>query len=191
MWTGVVVSLLTLAARLLIRWKLLAKLKADDWLAMAATALSLASTITYTTISPTIYLMTESDHYIFDYSVDFDDISGVIQTLTNSYLGAYICTWTCLWTIKLSFLAFFHGLGQQIRFQRILWWFIFALTIATYAVCVGLLNYKCMASIGKQVEGKFLTPFPLARAPSYSLFGSICVPVNHFLKRWNANHGHS
>lgn len=143
MWAGTGISLLTLAARLLIRWKLLSKFKADDWLAMAAVAIFLVSTITYTAITPPKYVILGSLGRLGE------DIGDMTEALAHSQLIVYICTWSCLWTIKLSFLAFFHGLGQQLRFQRILWWSTLALTLATYPVCIGLLDYKCLAASGE------------------------------------------
>lgn len=146
-WTGSAISLLALAARLLIRWKLLHKLKADDWLAIAAMALSLASAITYT--------FTSHWAYYVDRRMEFDDADlrelwRRINLLSRTHLVGYVLAWTCLWTVKLSFLAFFRGLGQQIRFQRILWWCILVLTLVTYAISIGLLNYNCMASINNR-----------------------------------------
>lgn len=140
MWAGIAVSLLALTARLLIRWKLLNKLKADDWLAAAAMALFLVTTIIHTTVSRILYRQGAGGDYITSYDENY---SRKITLLLRTQILSYMFTWTCLWTVKLSFLAFFRGLGQQLRFQRILWWGILALTLASYAVCVGLLNYKC------------------------------------------------
>ncbi|KAH6623180.1 hypothetical protein F5144DRAFT_495471 [Chaetomium tenue] len=48
--------------------------------------------------------------------------------------------------VKLSFLLFFHRLGRQIPKYIMFWWFVAFVTLASYAISIALIEYKCMLS---------------------------------------------
>jgi len=48
--------------------------------------------------------------------------------------------------VKLSFLLFFRRLGRQMPKYMIFWWFVAFVTLASYAVSIALVEYKCMLS---------------------------------------------
>ena len=52
--------------------------------------------------------------------------------------------YACLWSIKILVLVFFRRLGQKVRGQRIWWWCVLGVTIATWATCIGDIQYPCL-----------------------------------------------
>lgn len=71
------------------------------------------------------------------------------QCTERYYKGSVVILiffYTSLWSVKISFLFFFKRLGQNVRWQKILWWCVFAFTAATYFVCIGDIQYACLAA---------------------------------------------
>ena len=60
--------------------------------------------------------------------------------------------YTCLWSVKISVLVFFHRLGQKVRGQRIWWWCVLGVTIATWATCIGDIQYPCLLRALEYIE---------------------------------------
>ncbi|KAI9751516.1 MAG: hypothetical protein M1815_001087 [Lichina confinis] len=51
-----------------------------------------------------------------------------------------------LWSVKFAFLFFFRTLSNGLKRERILWWSVFAITLATYPTIVGIWPYRCTTS---------------------------------------------
>lgn len=69
------------------------------------------------------------------------------RTLMSSLLAQNFLFYTALWTVKLSTLLFFRRLFGERRPAPSLkawWWFITALTVCTWAVCLCTLPYHCL-----------------------------------------------
>lgn len=67
------------------------------------------------------------------------------ETFLKASTAIIILFYSTLWSIKLSFLFFFRRLyinvgGKWMRF----WWTIMIITIASWAVCIGNIDYKCL-----------------------------------------------
>lgn len=63
------------------------------------------------------------------------------------YIGQLIVLisfYTSLYAVKLSFLLFFNRLGQNVHRQKYIWWPVLLFTLATYFVCIGDIQYKCI-----------------------------------------------
>lgn len=60
---------------------------------------------------------------------------------TESYcegsVAALMFFYSSLWPVKLACLLFFKRLGHNVKGQKLLWWSVFGLTVATYLVCIG------------------------------------------------------
>lgn len=54
--------------------------------------------------------------------------------------------YTSLWSVKISFLLFFRRLSQNVSGQKVLWWCVLAFTLASYVVCIGDIQYSCLAA---------------------------------------------
>lgn len=59
-------------------------------------------------------------------------------------LVVLIFFYTSLYTVKLSFLLFFKRLGHNVYRQKYIWWPVLIFTLATYFVCIGDIQYKCI-----------------------------------------------
>jgi hypothetical protein len=163
LWSGTAFSLFVVAARLAIRWKLLGMLKADDFFVISGLVFYLASTLIWTIIRHSLYLGMRSGSDMSD-PLFMVSLLDEIATTLHGTLAGYLCSWACLWSIKLSFMAFFHGLGRQIRSQRILWWSVLAFILASFIVVVSIFHYRCMTSTGLDTMSNFTprsAPSPL------------------------------
>ena len=54
--------------------------------------------------------------------------------------------YTSLWAVKISFLLFFKRLGQNVIGQKVLWWCVFAFTLASYFICIGDIPFSCLVA---------------------------------------------
>lgn len=54
--------------------------------------------------------------------------------------------YTSLWAVKVSFLMFFRRLSHNVTGQKLLWWCVFAFTLASYFVCIGDIEYSCLTA---------------------------------------------
>lgn len=79
-------------ARLYIRYKVIGHFKADDYLVAAAWVLSLVTTITWTVLGDTLYILLDTGNT----GVNSDVIAYLKQyaRALNANLGTYYCTWT-------------------------------------------------------------------------------------------------
>lgn len=74
------------------------------------------------------------------------NIDTLIVNFLRSILGSYLVQYTALWCVKFSFLFFFHGLGRNIKLQRIVWWCTLAFLIISYIICIATVDYRCLGS---------------------------------------------
>ncbi len=63
-----------------------------------------------------------------------------------------------LWAIKLSFMLFFRRLGQNVRNQKILWWTILVILVATWLACLGTIEYRCLLGSIEYIQSTTLQP---------------------------------
>jgi hypothetical protein len=59
-----------------------------------------------------------------------------------------------LWAIKLSFLAYFQWLGQNMSNQKIVWWTTLAITVATDLASFDSIEYHCPTGSILYVQSK-------------------------------------
>ena len=52
----------------------------------------------------------------------------------------------------MSFMIFFRRLGHSVTNQHIVWWAVLAITAASYFVCIGDTDYRCLASSFAWIE---------------------------------------
>ncbi|KAI1770227.1 hypothetical protein F4818DRAFT_446521 [Hypoxylon cercidicola] len=149
-WSGTGFSILVVTARLAVRLKIFRKLQIDDYFIIAATILNIAWCITCTVIGRDLYAFVDSSRT--PTSSQEDLFKHSTRSLRGNLIN-YIIMWSCLWAIKFSFMAFFYGLGNRIKSQRILWWGVLAMIVASYAVSIGLLDYQCLGSPASDFSG--------------------------------------
>lgn len=139
--------------RLALRLKMFGRFKLDDYLVLASFLLFLSSTLVWTVLAKDLYLTLDNVT-----NPNLDQLLDLLHKAADALhgnLASYLCTWTSLYLIKLAFMVFFHGLGRQVRSQRILWWCTLAFIAASYATTLGLMDYKCLTSVGLDMIGTF------------------------------------
>ncbi|KAJ2999272.1 hypothetical protein NUW58_g46 [Xylaria curta] len=141
-WGAVVFSFIFLAVRLYSRFAGPRRLFWDDGFIMFAWTLALLSAILWHFVTPYLYAFFEVTSGLYPAGPYF--VLNTEQYYTGQLI-VLIFFYTGLWSVKLSFLMFFKRLGKNANTRRYLWWAAFLATIATYAVCIGTIQYKCLA----------------------------------------------
>ncbi|KAK8119937.1 uncharacterized protein PG998_004563 [Apiospora kogelbergensis] len=116
LWSGVAFSIIVVVVRLGVRIRLFGRLKVDDYLVVCAIAFNIASALVLAVLGDVLYVSINPPT-----DQDRSTIAKDIAVATHDTLASYLCYYLCLWSFKLSFMAFFYGLGRQIRALGILW----------------------------------------------------------------------
>ena len=74
----------------------------------------------------------------------------------HNQIAILVLFYSCLWSIKLSFLIFFRRLSAKVRGQRIWWWCVTGLVVATYLTCIGTIQYPCLAGDFEYIESEWM-----------------------------------
>lgn len=154
-WTGTILSLLFVLTRLFIRHRVIGYFKADDYLVVVAWVLYLAATITWTVMGNNLYVTLDAGKT----GSFLGALNSYLQQYAhalNANLGAYYCTWTSLYVIKLSFMVFFHGLGNNFRAQKFVWWGVLSVIVACYIVSVAMFDYGCLTADWENIISTYL-----------------------------------
>lgn len=150
MWTGVAVSLSFLAFRIFVRIKSFRRIYADDFLVIFAWLMFLVSAVIWQWQRTALY-----QQFTFaSTAVRTPRQREAQKSLLRSEVVTISFCFTGLWMIKLSFLVFFRRLGQKVRRQRIWWWCVTGLTVATWATCIGTMSFKCLLGSLDYIFGK-------------------------------------
>lgn len=143
-WAGVVVSFLFLVMRLTARYKTFKRLYFDDGFVIFSWFLALFTAIIWQIVARFMYqFMAITSGQLWPPPTNF------VNDTERYYKGSVVVLiffYTSLWAVKISFLFFFKRLGQNVRWQKILWWCVLAFTVATYFVCIGDIQYSCLAA---------------------------------------------
>ncbi|KAI0165169.1 hypothetical protein GGR52DRAFT_97695 [Hypoxylon sp. FL1284] len=148
-WSGTGFSILVVAARLAIRLKTFRRLQIDDYLITTGAILNIAWCVLWTIIGNDLYASSHSDPAPTSSQHGANNShnkESQHRMLANYILASYIVMWSCLWAVKSSFMAFFYGLRNRVRSQRILWWIVLVLIVASYIACIAMLNYQCQGN---------------------------------------------
>ncbi|OCK82942.1 hypothetical protein K432DRAFT_274115, partial [Lepidopterella palustris CBS 459.81] len=152
LWAGVIISSFFLIARIWIRIRILHRFQADDIFVISSWLLALANAAIWQAIWPQLYLTIDiGSGRLTQYPAN---LIQQMETFLRGNYSAYVLSYTSLWSVKMSFLFFFRGLGEKIRSQRILWWCVLAFIVASYAVCIGTLDYICLFASGTDIIKK-------------------------------------
>ena len=72
------------------------------------------------------------------------NFASISEPYFKSTVAVIYFFYSSLWSIKISFLIFFRRLGTNVKHQKLLWWPVFAITLATYFICIGTIQYSCL-----------------------------------------------
>ena len=113
----------------------------DDGLVIFALILALASAILWQIFANDMFvLMAVSSGHKMP-TPGFVDNSEAYFKASVAVIAFFYST---LWAIKVSFLVFFKRLTKNVRRQQLLWWPVLGFTVATYFVCIGTIQYRCL-----------------------------------------------
>ena len=135
------------------RLRVFRKLYNDDYLVILAWLILLTCTILWH-VQKTLDLLYESYHI------------GYAGVMPSKYYLDHLTTWLRilfadlflnligLWCIKFAFLAFFRRLGRKVKGQKLVWYCVFAFTLAGLAISVGVCYYPCIFASYEFEESK-------------------------------------
>ncbi|KAF2691969.1 hypothetical protein K458DRAFT_325744 [Lentithecium fluviatile CBS 122367] len=156
LWAGVAISLIFLIARIWIRLKVFRRLQPDDPFVLTAWLLALAHAVIWTAVSKELYFNLDlATGRITNLPPDF---LQRIERLLRGNLAAYLIGYTSLWSIKISFIVFFRKFGEKLRFHRIAWYVVLGFCVASFAVCIGTVDYRCLTSKGVKMISICMEP---------------------------------
>ena len=112
----------------------------------------LATAIIWQIVYPTVYMQYAIADGIAPFQPGF---FAKEATFLHVWAALLILFFTCLWSIKLSFLLFFRRLGHNVRGHKIWWWCVLGATIATWATCVGDVQFDCSLNSLDWIYSKF------------------------------------
>lgn len=130
-------------ARSYIRWICFRRLLPEDWIMMAALGIQLAAACVAQLRLHYVYMLEDVSNAVIPIPPTF--IDDVPKALHGIFIQG-ILSITGVHAVKLSFLLFFHRLGRQIPKYIMFWWFVAFVTLASYAISIALIEYKCMLS---------------------------------------------
>jgi hypothetical protein len=116
------------------------KLSVDDYFVILAWLATTAFAIEWQVYTPTAWKA--MDQMSGKLPLDETFWHNLVSYI-NIETGALICQIIGLWCIKYSFLFFFRNLGWHLRYQKIMWWIIFAFVTIGFPIYVGYIPWSC------------------------------------------------
>ncbi|KAH7096036.1 hypothetical protein FB567DRAFT_514057 [Paraphoma chrysanthemicola] len=151
LWAGVGVSFVFLILRTWIRIKVFRRLQADDPFVVLAFLLSVANAAIWTYIADDLYFnLALSNGLIPVQSIPANFLDRITRLIRGN-LAAYLLGYFGLWSVKISFIVFFRRFGEKLRAQRIAWYVVLGFCLASLAVCIGTVDYRCLTSSGMKI----------------------------------------
>ncbi|KAF2201225.1 hypothetical protein GQ43DRAFT_471976 [Delitschia confertaspora ATCC 74209] len=140
-WGGFTLATLFVASRCALRYKAFRRFYLDDAFVALAWLIVLATSITWQILVRDMFLDNSVARGLQMPPVDF--VERVERFLKGSAAIVFLF-YSTLWSIKLSFLFFFRRLYPPVGRWNGFWWAIFGVTMASYFVCIGDIEYNCL-----------------------------------------------
>lgn len=115
----------------------------EDWLMGVVLGIQLATAVVAQLRLDLVYEIEDVGNGLIQPPPTF--LEDVPKGLHGVFAQAILCV-TGIYAIKMSFLIFFYRLGHHITKYLVLWWIVAIITIASYGITMGLVEYKCMLS---------------------------------------------
>lgn len=138
------VSLFFLIVRLYARWRSFKRFWFDDALVVFAWLLAFSTAIIWQIIAGLVYQsisIANDNRWPRPRPADWEKYT---EYYLKGIAVVYVFFYTSLWAVKIAFLLFFRRLRTDVAGLRVLWWITFAVTVATYLVCIGDTSYHCL-----------------------------------------------
>ncbi|KAF2754644.1 hypothetical protein EJ05DRAFT_479609 [Pseudovirgaria hyperparasitica] len=174
-WGGTAMCTVAVICRLIVRWSSWRKLMIDDVFVVIAWFLLLGSAIIWQLCHDGMFRLILVSSGV---EPELARAPGFVASAEYFLRGSavfLIFLYTGLWSIKISFLLFFRQLGLRIRYYQIFWWAITALTIATWTVCIGTIQFECLLKSLVEITGHCNDPGGTAIHWQKATFATNCT----------------
>lgn len=155
MWGGTALSLCFFIFRVFVRLRYFQTVYADDVFILAAWVMLLASSAIWQTQQAPLY---NSFKLSAGQIQPTADILVAEQSLMHANLVVLVLFLSCLWSVKVSILLFFRRLGYNVRGQNIWWWSVMGFTVLTWAICISVLEYRCLLGSADYILSELTKP---------------------------------
>lgn len=153
MWGGLGLTLLFFAFRIYVRIKSFHRLFWDDFLVLVAWLMLLTNAVIWQQAKTGLYLLLNVQSGRQSPPPEFNLKVG--EYLHES-LAILILFYSSLWCVKLSFLIFFQRLGRNVQRQKLIWWSVLAVVIASYFAVVGTIQWHCLVPRFEVIASEYL-----------------------------------
>ena len=141
MWGGTALSLCSFIFRLFVRVKYFNRTFADDVLVLIAWTFFLANAMVWQTQKSAMYARYALGAGLIKPT---PEVLATQESFLHAELAPILLFYASLWSVKFSVLMFFRRLGHKVKGQKLWWWCVLGVTIATLATCVGDTKYHCL-----------------------------------------------
>lgn len=159
LWGGLAIAIICCCLRFVARVRTFKKLLIDDYFVVFALVIAIANVIVWQIHLRDLYYFME---VVAGLEFPKADFASVAESYFKSTVAVLILFYSCLWSIKLSFLLFFRRLGANVSHQKLVWWPVFGVTLATYFVCIGTIPYLCLVRSFEYVAANCAKPAALS-----------------------------
>lgn len=142
-WTGFSLATLFVAFRTCVRVRQFHRLFIDDAFILTAWMMVFATTVMWHHFAEAMFINNAVSRGVQLPPIDFVERS---ETFLKGSAAIICLFYSTLWSVKLSFLFFFRRLYVNVGSWMRYWWVILAITVATWAACIGNIEYKCLIS---------------------------------------------
>ena len=157
-WGGLIITLFFCIFRIYVRVKSFRKLFVDDALTLLSWLMILVTSIIWQQLSGAMFRsLRVIGGEVYPPPPNFVEDE---QNFLRGSTAVIVLFYSSLWAVKVSFLIFFRRLVHGVVRQKQLWWCVLAITVGSYFVCIGTIEYNCLL-------------------PSYEEIASECV-LGHF-----------
>lgn len=141
LWGGVALSLLFFALRIYVRIKSFHRLFWDDFLVLLAWSMILANAIVWQYAKTGLYLLLNVQS---GRQLPPPNFGLKVEDYLHDSIAILLLFYSSLWCVKLSFLIFFQRLGRNVQRQKVIWWSVFVVVVASYFSVLGTIEWHCL-----------------------------------------------
>ena len=149
-WGGVALAWIFFATRVAGRIKAFRRVYADDAMVLIACLLLLTNALAWQMSKDDLYeVIAVSSGQLYPPP---SDLSTTATAYLRRSVAVIVFFHSGLWAVKLSFMLFFRRLAQNVSGQKVLWWTILVIVVASWLACLGTIHYRCLTGSFEYIE---------------------------------------
>nr|POF11074.1 hypothetical protein CFP56_75593 [Quercus suber] len=164
---GIVVTTLTTAIRVYVRFKNQQGLFADDYAILVALALYISLAGLYIADIPSMFGFLDFTSGKTPFSVTVEEDFHQMMMYNFAVTPLY---WAVLWAVKISLLLFFRRIVERTKWMRV-WWSILVVTVLAFAGCLITQFLSCDSIADFTVLADVVTDVAIMALPLRVVFG--------------------